>query len=201
VVISVSLNFPYPARVTLGEAKQVGPAPKCQGVLSWRGPKEVCVALFAAALKLLWGGTETPQGRRSRSRTTPSRRAPVWLRSVIPSRGRESGRKIPQCTVVTLSISAAEVRFNRSLLWSYKASARGRLSAGTIALFQAQERHAGRFQRRVGLCSRLDSMFDHRSDLDLGLVSLAGCLTFRRRKHDRCPPSGSIGRRDCSQPR
>jgi len=41
VVFSVSLKFPNPARVTLGEAKRVGPAPKCQGVLSWWGPEEV----------------------------------------------------------------------------------------------------------------------------------------------------------------
>ena len=32
VVISVSLNFPYPARVTLGEAQREGPAPKCQAL-------------------------------------------------------------------------------------------------------------------------------------------------------------------------
>jgi hypothetical protein len=201
VVISVSLNFPYPARVTLGEAKRVGPAPKCQGVLSWRGPKEVCAAFFAAALKLLWGGTETPQGRRSRSRTTPCRRAPVWPRSVIPSRGRESGRKIPRCTGVTLSTSAAEVRLYRCLPSSDKSSTNGRLSTGIVALSKAQGRHAGRFQRRVGLCSRCGSMFDHRNDLDSGSISLAGCLTFRRWKHDRCPPSGSIGRSDCNQPR
>ena len=168
--ISVSLNFPYPARVTLGEAKRVGSAPKCQGVLSWRGPKEVCAAFFAAALKLLWGGTETPQGRRSRSRTTPSRRAPVWPRSVIPSRGRESGRKIPQCTGVTLSISAAEVHLSRSLLSSGKGSVEGQPRAHLVACLAAHERHAGRSQRRVGLCSRLGSMFDHRSDLGLGSV-------------------------------
>jgi hypothetical protein len=32
VVISVWLNFPYPARVTPGEAERVGPAPKCQAL-------------------------------------------------------------------------------------------------------------------------------------------------------------------------
>jgi hypothetical protein len=164
------LNFPYPARVTLGEAKRAGPAPKCQGVLSWRGPKEVCAAFFAAVLKLLWGGTETPQGRCKRSRMTQSRRAPVWPRSVTPSRGRDTGRKIPQCTGVTLSIPAAEVRLNRCLLSSDKATTDGRLSTDIVALFKAQGRHAGRFQRRVGLCSRYGSMFDHRSDLDSGSV-------------------------------
>jgi hypothetical protein len=170
VVISVSLNFPYPARVTLGEAKRVGPAPKCQGVLSWRGPKEVCAAFFAAALKLLWGGTETPQGRRSRSRTTPCRRAPVWPRSVTPSRGRDTRRKAPQCTKVILSITAQEVGSNRSHLSSSKGSMEGRLSTHLGAGPGTRGCHAGRFQRRVGLCSRFGSMMRHRSDLDSGSV-------------------------------
>jgi len=32
VVISVSLNFPYPARVTLGEAKREAPPPKAEAL-------------------------------------------------------------------------------------------------------------------------------------------------------------------------
>jgi hypothetical protein len=114
VVISVSLNFPYPARVTLGEAKRVGPAPKCQGVLSWRGPKEVCAAFVAAAVKLLLGGTETPQGRRSRSRTTPCRRAPVLAPKRDPEQRTGYEAEGSPMHQVILCCSAADVRLNRS---------------------------------------------------------------------------------------
>ena len=38
MVVSPFVEFPDLARVTPGEAKRVGPAPKCQAVLSWRGP-------------------------------------------------------------------------------------------------------------------------------------------------------------------
>src|SRR5580698_5358383 len=115
----------------------MGPAPKRQGVLSWRGPKEVCAAFFAAAFKLLLGGTETPQGRCKRSRTTPSRRVPVWPRSVTPSRGRDTRRKTPRCTEGILSISAAEVRLNRSLLSSGNVSTEGRYRTRIVARFYA----------------------------------------------------------------
>src|SRR5882757_5855777 len=145
VVISVSLNFPYPARVTLGESQRVGPAPKCQGVLSWRGPKEVCAAFFAAVLKLLLGGTETLKGRCKRSRTTPCRWAPVWPRSVTPSRGRDTRRKAPQCTEVILTISAAEIRPDCSHTHRGKDSVKGRLRAPSVALAATPRCHAGRF--------------------------------------------------------
>src|SRR5271168_2855136 len=42
--------------------------PSAEGLLSGRGPKEVCTAFFAVVLKLVLGGTETPKGRAMRSR-------------------------------------------------------------------------------------------------------------------------------------
>ncbi|SPE45172.1 hypothetical protein SBA7_690007 [Candidatus Sulfotelmatobacter sp. SbA7] len=46
----------------------MGPAPKAEGLLSGRGPKEVCAAFCDAFCKLVLGGTETPKGRGTRSR-------------------------------------------------------------------------------------------------------------------------------------
>src|SRR5271157_4853579 len=68
IIVSPFVEFPVVARVTLGEAWRVGPAPKVEGLLSGRGPKEVCAALCAAVGKLVLGGTETPKGRHRRSR-------------------------------------------------------------------------------------------------------------------------------------
>lgn len=80
-------------------------------------------------------------------------------------------RKAPRCTEVTLSITVLEVHSNRSHLLNGKGSVDGRLSTHLVACPATHGRHAGRFQRRVGLCSRFGSMFDHRSDLDSGCVS------------------------------
>src|SRR5208337_1281942 len=42
--------------------------PSAEGLLSGRGPKEVCTAFFDVILKVVLGGTETPKGRAMRSR-------------------------------------------------------------------------------------------------------------------------------------
>src|SRR5580704_10975496 len=42
--------------------------PSAEGLLSGRGPKEVCTVYFAVVCKLVLGGTETPKGRATRSR-------------------------------------------------------------------------------------------------------------------------------------
>src|SRR5271170_2941795 len=44
----------------------------------------------------------------------------------------------------------------------------------------ARYRDAGRFQRRVGLCSRNGSMTIHRKDLSSGLSSVAGFVSLGR---------------------
>src|ERR1700723_493614 len=49
VVISVSLNFPYPARVTLSEASEWGRLPSAKECFLGVGPEEVCAAFLAAA--------------------------------------------------------------------------------------------------------------------------------------------------------
>ena len=82
----------------------------------------------------------------------------------------------PECTEVTLSVSAAEDRLNRSLLSSGIGSADGRHRAPSGALSKARSGHAWRSTRRVGLTSRTDSVTIHRSDLGFGLVLLAECL-------------------------
>ena len=53
-------------------SQRVGPAPKCQGVLSWRGPEEVCAALLAAFTNLFW---EEPRPRRGGAAEAERRRA------------------------------------------------------------------------------------------------------------------------------
>src|ERR1017187_3336923 len=92
VVISVLLKFP----ILLGSLiSEVGPAPKCQGVLSWWGPEEVCAVHLPRVYKLVLGGTETLKGRCKRSRTTPSRRAPVWPRSSDRAKGGIRNGRLP----------------------------------------------------------------------------------------------------------
>ena len=105
------LNFP----ILLGSLiSEVGPAPKCQGVLSWRGPEEVCAAHLPRVYKLVLGGTETLKGRRSQSRTTPSRRAPDRPRSSDRAKGGIRERKAPTGPKSPSRFSAADVRPNRS---------------------------------------------------------------------------------------
>jgi hypothetical protein len=117
---------------------------------------------------------------------------------VIPSRGRDTRRKSSQCTEVTLPFPAVEVRPNRSRFSSGQGFARGRHRPVLIVSSEARNRHPRRISRRVWLCSRIGSLMGHRSDLRFGLGSLAGLPMFRRRKHDRCPPSGRFGRHGCS---
>jgi hypothetical protein len=114
---------------------------------------------------------------------------------VIPSRGRDTRRKNSQCSEVTLPFPSVEVRPNCSRFSSGQGFARGRHRPVLVVSSEARNQHARRIWRRVGLCSRIGSLMGHRSDLKFGLGSLAGLPTFRRRKHDRCPPSGRFGLR------
>jgi len=68
VVISVSLNFPYPARVTLSEASEWARLPSAKECFLGVGPEEVCAAFFAAAFKLVLGGAEKAERRRAAGR-------------------------------------------------------------------------------------------------------------------------------------
>ena len=149
------------------------------------------------AFKLVLGGTETPQGRRSRSRATPSRRAPERTRSVTPSRGRDTGRKKLQCTEVTVLVPGLQNDHNCSCYLDGKESPERRFRAPELPRQAIPECHAGRFQRRVGPYSCKSRFEDHRCDLGFGLETLAGRLRVTRRKHDRPPESGSIDPRDC----
>ena len=116
---------------------------------------------------------------------------------MIPSRGRDTRRKNSQCTNVSLRFSAAIVPPNRGPFLSGQGFARGRHRRVPVVSPEARNQQARRISRRVGLCSQIGSMTVHRSDLGFGLETLAGLPTFRRRKHDRCPPSGRFGLRGC----
>ena len=123
---------------------------------------------------------QTCFGRSRESRTTPCRRAPERPRSVTPSRGRDTRRKTPRCTGVILSISAAQDRPNRSSSLCRKESPKARHNAPFVASMAARNCDAGRFQRRVGLCSRNGSMTVHRKDLGSGLNAVAGFVSLGR---------------------
>ena len=58
VVISVSLNFPYPARVTLGEAKREAPPPKAEALHLRRLRRNLFGVLSEQDLE----GNRNPQG-------------------------------------------------------------------------------------------------------------------------------------------
>jgi hypothetical protein len=117
---------------------------------------------------------------------------------VIPSRGRDTRRENSQCTKVSLRFSAAIVPPNRGPFLSGQGFARGGHRAVLAMSSEARNRRAGRIKRRVGLCSQIGSMMVHRSDLEFALETLAGLPGFRRRKHDRSPPSERIGRHGCN---
>src|SRR3982074_1870387 len=111
VVISVSLNFPYPARVTLGEAKREAPPPKAEALHSRRVRRRP---------------DPYPEGGRSRSRRASLPQGGGLARSVTPSRGRDTRRRAPRCSEVILCASAAEARPNRSPSRSAIGSIEGR---------------------------------------------------------------------------
>ena len=62
--VSPFVEFPVLARVTLGEAKRVGPAPKCRRSAFSEGPEEVCAAFFAV-FQTCFGRNRDPKGRAS----------------------------------------------------------------------------------------------------------------------------------------
>ena len=62
VVISVSLNFPYPARVTLGERERVGPAPKCPGSAFTEGPGRSLSGALRRGFQTCFGRFRDPAG-------------------------------------------------------------------------------------------------------------------------------------------
>ena len=142
---------------------------------------------------------QTCSGRSRESRTTPSRRAPVWPRSVTPSRGRDTRRKTPDIPKSAFAswlhefdLIAVDIRVASAPLKDGIERPPGHpLQLGISTL--------GAFQRRVGLCSRAGGMMEHGSDLGFGFGSLARLPWLRRRKHDRCPPSGSSGLHGCSR--
>src|SRR5579871_5282921 len=77
------VEFPVSCSGHPSRSERVGPAPKRQGGLSWRGPEEVCLAVFARAF-------QTCSGRSRESRATPCRGAQDMPRSVTPSKGRDT---------------------------------------------------------------------------------------------------------------
>ena len=157
--VSVLLNFP----ILLGSLiSEVGPAPKCQGVLSWRGPEEVCAAHLPRAYKLVLGGTETLKGWQSQSRTTPSRRAPVWPRSSDRAKGGIRRRQTPTGPKSLSRFSAAEVRPNRCEPCLARAPGKDGLSPLPLRSSRLRDGALKAFQRQVGLCRRNGSMRVHR---------------------------------------
>jgi hypothetical protein len=99
----------------------MGPAPKVEGLLSRRSPKEVCAAPFAVVCKLVLGGTETPKGRAMRSRRPSAAGRRKGPEAVTEQKAGYITADTLQSKVL-ICILAKEVRRNRS-------SIRGGMSA------------------------------------------------------------------------
>ena len=84
VVISVSLNFPYPARVTLGDSQRVGPAPKAKECFLGGARKKFVRCTLPRFTNLFW---EVPRPRRGGAAEAERRRAAG--RRIAPKRDPE----------------------------------------------------------------------------------------------------------------
>src|SRR5665213_2289647 len=194
-VISVLLNFPILLGLLISE---VGPAPKCQGVLSWRGPEEVCAAHLPRDYKLVLGGTETLKGWQSQSRTTPSRRAPVRHRSSDRAKGGIRNGRLPLDRSHSL---ASRLRKFEQIAANLAGQSiwKGQPLAIAVALFAAHGLRAEGVWIKVGLCCRNETTMGHWKDLGYGLGSPAFGLGARLRRRGRPARSGSSGPRGCSR--
>src|SRR5208283_1480313 len=127
--------------------------PSAEGLLSGRGPKEVCTAYFAVALKLVLGGTETPKGRAMRSRGPSA--AGRW-------KGPEAvtEQKTGYITADTLQSKvrictlAAEVHRNCSAIRGASSAVRRAQFATVVARRKALVRRLYRTRGQVGKASR-----------------------------------------------
>src|SRR5208337_4191378 len=133
--------------------------PSAEGLLSGRGPKEVCAAPFAVVCKLVLGGTETPKGHAMRSRrpsATGRRKGPEAVTEqktgYITADTLQS--KVLICTL------AAEVHRNCSAIRAGMSAVRRAQSATSVARRKAVVRllhqAGGQGGKPAGLAARND---------------------------------------------
>ena len=154
------MNSPVVARVTWSEASEWARLPSAEGLLSGRGPKEVCAAFFAVACKLVLGGTETPKGREMRSRRPNAAGRRKGPEAVTEKKTGYITADMLQSKVV-ICILAAEVHRNCSPIRAGMSTVRRAQFATAVARRKALVRLLREAQRQVGKARRISSMKGH----------------------------------------
>src|SRR5208283_2522977 len=134
--------------------------PSAEGLLSGRGPKEVCPASFAVVCKLVVGGTETPKGRRMRSRRPSAagrRKGPEAVTE------QETGYIMADTlqSKVVICTMAAEVHRNRSSIRAGMSAVRRAQIATVVACRKPLVRLLHQTRGQVGKASRISSKKRH----------------------------------------
>jgi hypothetical protein len=155
VVISVSLNFPYPARVTQAKPSEWARLPSAKECFLGGARKKFVQRSLLRLSNFFW---EEPRPRRGDVVEAERRRAAgrrFWPRSVTPSRGRDTRRKAPRCTQVILPVSAADVRLNRSFISTGKDSKEDSFEHTSLRGWQLRDAMRGAFGDELGCAADL----------------------------------------------
>src|SRR5580704_406962 len=134
--------------------------PSAEGLLSGRGPKEVCTVYSAVVCKLVLGGTETPKGRRVRSRRPSAAGRRKGPEAVTEQKTGYITADTLQSKVVICTL-AAEVHRNRSSIRAGMSAVRRVQTATVVACRKALVRLLPEVQRQVGKASRISSVEGH----------------------------------------
>src|SRR5580704_14660554 len=134
--------------------------PSAEGLLSGRGPKEVCTVYFAVVCKLVLGGTETPKGRAVRSRRPSAAGRRKGPEAVTEQKTGYITADTCQSKVVICTL-AAEVHRNCSAIRAGRSAARRAQFASVVARRKVLVNLLHQTRRQVGKVTRISGKKRH----------------------------------------